>query len=231
MNSRCPREILAISGLLTEAAIARGPGVRAIAGAQALTTLEQSLLPHTRGVISFGIAGGLDARLRTGTIVIPRNVVDAEQCWTTDQVWADALAERFPACTRADLAGTNKPVITIGAKAQLGALTKAVAVDTESHIAARAAHAHALPFAVLRVISDPADRALPSAALVALRTDGGLDLGAVLRDVSRAPGQIPQLVRSGLDTRVALRNLARGRARLGPGLAYPDFGELLFDVP
>lgn len=226
--------ILAISGLLAEAAIARGDGVCAIAGAQAIAALQQSLLARfvdTRAVISFGIAGGLDRRLPTGTIVVARNVIAADHCWTTDQAWADAITARVSDSLTADIAATDTPVMAISAKERLHADTHAAAVDTESHIAARAAGTLGVPLAVLRVIADPADRALPSAALVALRHNGGLDIRAILREVRRAPRQIPGLLRTGLDTRVALRELARGRACLGSGLAYPDFGEFLLDMP
>ena len=59
------------------------------------------------------------------------------------------------------------------AKAALRATTGADAVDMESHIAARYAEQHSLPFAALRVISDPAHRARQR--YVARLVDGATD--------------------------------------------------------
>ena len=44
-----------------------------------------------------------------------------------------------------------------------------------------------LPFAALRVISDPASRALPAIAMSAIKPNGDIDLRKVLRGVARNP--------------------------------------------
>ena len=67
----------------------------------------------------------------------------------------------------------------------------------ESHIAERVARERGLPFGVIRVISDGADAALPPVALVAMRPDGGIALGAVLASLARDPRQLPALLRTG----------------------------------
>jgi hypothetical protein len=110
-------------------------------------------------------------------------------------------------------------------KQLLYAQTRAVAVDMESHIAAAIAAAHRIPFAAARVVIDPADRPLPPAALVGLRSDGTADVGAVFRSVLKQPSQLPALVRTALDARIASAALRRGRRVLGTGLGFPDFGE------
>jgi nucleoside phosphorylase len=185
---------------------------------------------RARGIVSFGIAGGLDPSFKTGTIVVARRVISRDATWSTDAAWSAALAEAVPGAIRADIAGSDLPVLTVSAKARLRVESGAAAVDTESHVAARAAAALGVRLAVFRVIADAADQSLPTAALVAVRADGTIDVGAVLRSISRSPGQISQLVRLGFDTRTALRALARGRERLGPGLRCPDLGELALDV-
>ena len=43
------------------------------------------------------------------------------------------------------------------------------------------------PFAALRVISDPATRALPVLAMAAIKPNGGIDLRKVLRAIARNP--------------------------------------------
>ena len=55
------------------------------------------------------------------------------------------------------------------------------------HIAARVAARHDLPFAIIRVISDGADHALPPAALVGMRPDGGIGARRGARLAARQP--------------------------------------------
>ena len=63
-----------------------------------------------------------------------------------------------------------------------------------------------------------------------MRSDGGIDLPAVLRSLLGAPWQLPALIRTGLDAETAFRALLSGHRMLGPGLASPDFGELPPDM-
>lgn len=118
-----------------------------------------------------------------------------------------------------DIAGVDSPLADAAGKAAFFTATGAAAVDMESAIVARAAQRHGLPFAILRVIADPAHRPLPSAALVAMRSDGEVDLAAVLGALAREPGQLPALVRLGLDSRKAFAALVHARALLGAEFA------------
>ncbi len=104
------------------------------------------------------------------------------------------------------------------------AISGALAVDMESHIAAAYAHRHGLPFAALRAISDPATRSLPDIAANALTPDGNVDLPKVLAGVLRRPGQIPALIAAGIDSERAFASLRRVRRLLGPlfGLGGAD---------
>jgi adenosylhomocysteine nucleosidase len=126
----------------------------------------------------------------------------------------------------ADIAGVDALVAEPAAKAALHLSSGAAAVDMESGVVARAAARHRLPFSILRAIADPAHRALPPAALVAMRADGGIDLAAILRALTREPRQLPALTRLALEARRAFGALARARALLGADFAGVDFGEL-----
>src|SRR5207247_2534193 len=84
--------------------------------------------------------------------------------------------------------------------------------DMESHLAARIAAAHGLPFTACRVIVDPAHRNLPPAALLALRPDGSPDVPAVLRSVMEQPRQLPDLMRLAVAATIARAALPRIRA-------------------
>jgi adenosylhomocysteine nucleosidase len=126
----------------------------------------------------------------------------------------------------AEMAGADAPVAEAISKNALSAATGAVAVDMESVVVARAAQRHGLPFAILRVVADPAQRSLPSAALVAMRADGEVDVSAVFSALSRNPGQLPTLARLALDARRAFSALARARAFLGADFASFELEQL-----
>jgi adenosylhomocysteine nucleosidase len=129
------------------------------------------------------------------------------------------MGTRYPI---AEIAGSDSPVADDIGKTALFAATGAVAVDMESVIVARAAQRHGLPFAILRVVADPSHRELPSAALVAMRADGEVDVGSVLAALLRDLRQVPTLARLALDARCAFSALAQARATLGPDFASLD---------
>ena len=63
-----------------------------------------------------------------------------------------------------------------------------------------------------------------------MKSDGGVDLPAVLRSLLLAPWQLPALIRTGLEAETAFRALLRGHRLLGPGFGGPDFGKLPADM-
>jgi len=228
-----PRPVVAVSGLVLEARIASGPGVRTIAGGgdghRLGVALEREFARGATAIISFGIAGGLTAAARPGTWFVAEAVVTRTARWQVDAAWAAALAALLPGAVSGDLAGADGIIAAPADKHALGHATGAIAVDTESHVVAAFAAARGIPFAVFRVIADPVARTLAPAATRGMRQDGAVDHRAVLGSVVREPGQLPTLMRNALDTRTALRALSRGRRLLGPGLGYPDLRQLLVD--
>jgi hopanoid-associated phosphorylase len=226
------RPIVAVTCLSFEARIAAGPGVTVLCGDadRLIEALESVVRGGCSGIISFGIAGGLAPALAPGHWVVASKVVSQIGQFATDRVWAQRLLQRLPDAVHAAILGVDAPVVEAETKHMLGACTRTVAVDMESHVAARVAAAHGLPFAACRVIIDPAHRTLPPAALVGLRPDGTPDAPAVLRSLMRHPRQVPALIQTALDARAARRALLGGRRLLGPGLGFPDFGELQLNV-
>jgi len=229
-----PYPVVAVTGLVMEARIASGPGVRAIAGGGdariLVVALERELARGASAVISFGIAGGLAEDIAPGTWLVARAIVAPTARWPCDTAWARILAERLRGALTVDLAGVDAPIAQSTAKRALHRATGAAAVDTESHIAAAIAAEHGLPFAAFRVVADAAERNLPPAACEALRPDGKISGAAVLRSLARTPAQLPSLARAAIDARIAFRALSRGRRLLGLRLGYPDLGQLLLDV-
>ena len=127
--------------------------------------------------------------------------------------------------------GSEAPLATAAEKAATFSQTGAVAVDMESHIAARVAERHGLPFAALRVISDMADTTLPPAALAGMRPDGGVAIGAVLGSLLQSPAQLPALIRTARDAEKAFRTLGRVHDALrGFGIGRLDPGQLALDM-
>ena len=96
----------------------------------------------------------------------------------------------------------------------------------ETHIAAEFAEKAKLPWGALRAVCDPASRALPPLATAGLKPDGGIDFAATLKSVARDPSQIPALIRTGIDTAIAVAALRRARGRLGSdfGFGFPGLG-------
>jgi adenosylhomocysteine nucleosidase len=220
--------LLVVSGLRAEARIAGGAGVRALAGggnaARLAAAIDRSVSEGASGLLSFGMAGGLEPGLASGTIVVPGVVIAGTERFATDPLWTRNLRAMLPRGVQAALAGVSSPVATISAKAGLRATTGAAAADMESHIAARAAQRHGLPCAALRVIADPAERALPRAAIAALGEDGRPDLWALLRSLFGDPAQLSPLIGVAADARRAMAVLADCARLLGCKFGRPAAG-------
>ena len=165
------------------------------------------------GLVSFGLAGGLDPALVPGTVLAPAIVLlDAER-WDAD----GALLLRLGGATPGALHGGGEVVASAAAKAALFARTGAVAVDLESAAVARAARRHGLPFAALRAVCDGAARDLPRAALVALDGAGRIGGLRVAWAAASRPWELADLIRLGGDAaraRHALVTRVRGIGRL-----------------
>jgi adenosylhomocysteine nucleosidase len=220
---------LIVTGMAMEAALLGGSVARVIIGAGDFLSLERKisaeLARRPAPVLSFGIAGGLDPRLSVGDCVIPDLISTAVESFVCDEGWVERLRTATAALAgnatrRRALAGQDMPVASSTDKAALYLASGAVAVDMESHIAARVASRHALPFAALRIVSDPAGRDLPPAALVRMRPDGNPHIAEILRSLARRPGQIGALITLSRDLNVAMRALRSARARLGESFAY-----------
>jgi adenosylhomocysteine nucleosidase len=224
--------VVAVTCLALEARIAAGAGVSVICShaSQLVVALETAIRQGAGGIISFGIAGGLAPDLVAGDWVIASGVRTDRGRLAADHAWARRLLAALPGAVHADIVGVDAPIADPLDKRRMHVRTGAAAVDMESHIAARIAAAHGLPFAACRVVIDSAHRRLPPAALVGLRLDGTPDVGAVLGSLARQPAQFPALARMALDMGVARKALRRGRRLLGAGLGFPYFGELALDV-
>ena len=227
-----PRPVLIVTGLVQEARIAAGPGMIVICSSsdpKQLRALLATLDPSTfRGVISFGVAGGLDPSLKSGDVVVATEVFAGDTRFLAGLALNEEMiagaALRRRRVVRGVLAGVEQVIAATASKAALRSETGAAAVDMESHIAAAYAVEAGLPFAALRVISDPASRALPALAMSAIKPNGDIDLRKVLRGLARNPLTLRALVSTGIDFNRALRSLrgCRGFLLGGEGLVAAD---------
>jgi hopanoid-associated phosphorylase len=229
-----PRPVLIVTGLVQEARIAAGPGMAVICSSsdpRQLRALLATLDPSSfRGVISFGIAGGLDPALKSGDVVVATEVLAGDARWLAGLALNDELVARVALgrrrVVRGGLAGVEQLIAARAGKAALWSETGAAAVDMESHIAAAYAAESGLPFAALRVISDPASRALPAIAMSAIKPNGEIDLRKVLRGVARNPLSLRALVSTGIDFNRALRSLRGCRSFLLGGETFVPAAEM-----
>jgi adenosylhomocysteine nucleosidase len=211
-----------VVGLAVEARIARRLGLPVAIGGGTAPGAEAAarrlVQAGATGLISFGLAGGLDPGLRPGTVLIAAEVLcqrdrDARtetngmaraMCrFATDP----RLSSRLGGVTGHVVLGADMIVADADAKRALQRATGAAAVDLESGSVARVAAEHGLPFAVLRAICDPAQRDLPPAALIALDQHGAIGLARVLWSVLAHPAQVPALLVLAADAAAARRAL------------------------
>jgi len=218
--------VIAFVGMAFEAKIAAGPGVLVVCrnNRRDLTTVAGSAARQGyRGIISFGVAGGLASNLRTGDWVVASHIVESRVTRSTDAVWSNSLLEAIAGASYAPILGVDAPVAEPTMKRDLHRATGAAAVDMESHVVARLAAAHGLAFAAMRVIVDPADRTVPPAAILGMGRDGGTDIWAVVRDLIMHPSQLSLFARVAVDGFAARAELLRVRRLLGPHFGLADF--------
>jgi hopanoid-associated phosphorylase len=218
--------LVAVTGMRSEAKLLRGRCDVIVAGSDNSTLapkIEAAIARGARAILSFGICGALSPRLAIGDVIVASNVVYDNQRWAADEVWSNALANICGAAT-GTVAGSDSALLVPDAKAGHHQKTAATAVDMESHIVARVAAGHGLPFAALRAVSDAAHHTLPPAAAFGLNEKGKIDYSAVMLSLLDEPSQWRALVRTARDTNAAMTALLRCLERLGPGLGCPYLG-------
>lgn len=164
------------------------------------------------GIVSFGLAGGLDPKLPAGALVVAHEVAAEGRIWPTDP----ELSKRLGGVTGHVCLGLNHVVVSIAEKRRLRRDTGAAVVDMESGAVAAIAAAAGVPFAVLRAVCDPADRALPPAALVALDNKGRLGATRLALSVLSSPVQLGALCGLARDAALARRALRARAVRMSP---------------
>ncbi|MGA0603102.1 hypothetical protein ACO2Q3_20510 [Caulobacter sp. KR2-114] len=214
--------MICVVGMAREAQILAGMGHVVVIGGADVARLERALAAAlaahpTLAVLSFGVCGGLAPDAHVGELIAAQAVLHRGRRWDCDPAWVARLLRANPRARLGTLAGSDVAIPDTDAKRALWSTTGALAVDMESHVAARLAAEAGRPFAVVRAVSDGADHSLPPAALKGLRPDGTADVGAVLTALAARPAQLPALLRTAQGAATAVRTLEAARDRLvGP---------------
>lgn len=210
---------VAVVGLRAEARLARRWGCAVVTGggtaAGAEAAVRRAVAGGATGLVSFGLAGGLDPSLRPGDVLVPPVVRCGDAAYAADA----ALVAWLGGPTDHVLFGAARLAATAEDKARLWQTMRAAALDLESGAVARIASESGVPFAVLRAVCDPAGDDLPPAALAALDRQGAIGLGRVLASLVAHPAQVPALLRLASGAAAARRALARRVAETAPAPA------------
>ena len=195
--------------------VVSGPGeARAQAAAATLATLD----PPAGGILSVGVAGGLDPALRPGDLVLATRVHHTRARGGSRGApipasaglgdWlSSALATAGIDAVRAEILSHDAILRSAAAKATAREESGAVAVQMEDYVWAEYAAGAGLPFASLRAILDPASATLPPEVLD--WDAAGPAAPTVARAIARRPALAVDLLRLARQRRAATRNLDR----------------------
>ena len=208
--------VLVATGFNREAKIVAQPGVVVVPGGGVEAELERKLEAQAEGaigIVSFGLAGALRDGLEIGDWIVATRLAGAIEA-EIDPVWRDAALARLPGARAGIAYADGRMIDSVAEKRRLGVEANASIVDMESHIAAKVAQRHSLPFSIIRCISDRVDHMLPRAITVSMRSGGEIDAMAMLGSLMRRPGQLPDLLVTMIHAGSALRALSRGSGAL-----------------
>lgn len=208
-----------VTGLKSEAKVVSGlPHVVISGGGQPGVTrrkIEALVARGIGGLISFGIAGGLDPALRTGDLVISATVIDAEgRRYVGNPAWLEQALTLLPASSAGHVFASDHIVETTAEKRQLFTSFQALAADMESHHMARIAEQHQLPFLVIRAVSDTAGETLPAGLAAGVDADGGTRILPILAALLSGKLGLAAVMRAGRSANTALRVLRQARPTL-----------------
>lgn len=219
------KPVIVATGFTREARTIVDTGVVAITGGGMAANLEKALIAATAhgaaGIISYGLTGGLADGLKIGDWIIADRLSGTIEI-ETDPAWRDALQKRLPNARVGGFFADGRMIDTVAEKRALGVRHDALAVDMESHVAAKIAQAHNIPFAIVRIVSDEVGHLLPHAITVSMRPDGGLHTAAMMKSLAGNPGQIGDVAKTMANFMRGFAGLRAGARLLHPRMAFPD---------
>ncbi len=177
-------------------------------------------------LVSLGLGGGLDDRLRPGDAVVASAIAHPDGLVTeTLRDWRQSILALLGSVEGpvrdGVIAGSDVAVPGIDQKAALASKAGALVVDMESHRVARAAEASGVPMMAVRIVADPADRHVPDWVMGAIDEQGGVRGWMIVANLMLRPWQIGGLLKLASDSEIALQRLGGVARRAGPGFGFP----------
>jgi len=205
-----------VTGLQSEAKLAAGTARMVISGGGRPDATQRKIVAliaqGVSGLVSFGIAGGLDPRLACGDLVISATVVDVDgRRYVGDPGWLQKALSIQPQALAGHVYASDVIVETTSQKHHLFSTSDVLCADMESHHVARAAERHGLPFIVIRAISDRATEVLPAAFADGVDEDGGTRVTPILQALLTGRLTLPKVIQAGRSASRALQALRRAQ--------------------
>lgn len=155
-----------------------------------------------KGLLSFGLCGGLDPNLRAGNLVAPNEIKSSGDAWGISPF----LVGRSVVRAEAGL-GSDRVIGDVEEKRSLFQSTGCAFVDMESHRIGKICREFNIPFFVLRAVCDPARQAIPKSAANAIDDEGATKPFAVAGGLFKHPGEFADLMRLKKQTDAAVQTL------------------------
>jgi adenosylhomocysteine nucleosidase len=154
-------------------------------------------------VFTCGFAGGLNPDLKLGEVVF--ELAECQPPAASRQLPAKLAAA---GAKPAKFFCADRIATTVAEKKKLRDETGADAVEMESAAIHAVCRERGIPCVTVRVISDPADEALPLDFNTLAKPDKSLDFGKLALAVAKSPGKIGALMELQKKTSLAARQLA-----------------------
>ncbi len=163
-------------------------------------------------LISWGCAAALSEQLKPGDLTLAAFLIKADTQKNTDvsAAWhahCKALLAELLVVHTEPLLESKGIIASSREKRRLFEQTGAGALDMESVAIASVAKQHGYPFLAIRAIADPVTMDLPQAVTYALNAQGEVAIGRVLKFLALHPGELPGLIRLGLQFNAAKKTL------------------------
>lgn len=182
-------------------------------GAGPENATNASLLLIKKGakrLISWGCAAALEAELKPGDLVLPKNLhSEKHETISIESLWLTHVLDHFSDFKPLTGLLAESPIIVAESseKQTIHSRSGAIALDMESVAIAKTAIQHDFPALVIRSIADPVTMSLPNAISYALNQQGDVSLTKLLWFLLTHPNELPALIKLGLHFKVAKNKL------------------------
>jgi adenosylhomocysteine nucleosidase len=201
--------------------------VSGVGGNRAAAAARRLVDRGATALVSWGVAGGLDPALGSGTVVLADRVLHPDgTIRESDSRWRARLegrvSDRVPTAV-GSLIHVDRVVASTADKRRLFERSGATVVDMESLAVAGVADERRLPWLAVRVVTDTATDTLPPEVASLCAENGRLRTWSLAILVVR-PRLWPALVLLARTTATAARSMRRVRSLAGPDLALAGDG-------